>query len=77
MSLFLGKLGFIHREGANLELRFEAFNILNHTNFAPPMTSLGQADAMNSVGVPNTAAGALVSTGGSSRQLQAAVKITF
>lgn len=71
------KLGFLHREGANLELRFEAFNILNHTNFAPPMTSLGQADAMNSVGVPNTAAGALVSTGGSSRQLQAAVKITF
>jgi hypothetical protein len=69
------KLGF--REGANLELRFEAFNILNHTNFAPPMTSLGQADALNAVGVPNNAAGSLVSTVGSSRQLQAAVKFSF
>jgi hypothetical protein len=51
--------------------------MLNHTNFAAPMTSLGQADAMNAVGVPNTAAGSLVSTAGSSRQLQAAIKFSF
>jgi hypothetical protein len=65
------------REGASVEFRFEAFNILNHTNFAPPETSLGQADIFTNVGLPNSAAGVLSSTAGTSRQLQAAVKFSF
>jgi hypothetical protein len=65
------------REAASVEFRLEAFNVLNHTNFAPPETSLGQADIFSSVGIPTAAAGVLSSTAGNNRELQAAVKFTF
>jgi hypothetical protein len=32
-------------QAVNLQLRFEAFNLFNHMDWAPPGTTIGEADA--------------------------------
>jgi hypothetical protein len=53
-------------ERFSLQLRFEAFNLFNHTNLALPSTA-----------VFSPTAGAITATSTTSRQLQAAVKVQF
>jgi hypothetical protein len=70
----------LYRDSA-LNLRLEAFNLLNHPNFAAPGASagssgyLGTASAMSS-GTFGTV-GATMLSGGQARIFQGAVKITF
>jgi hypothetical protein len=59
-------------ERINATFRFEVFNILNHANFGLPNTS-----ALASTGAANPAAGSIVYTTTSARQLQFALRINF
>jgi len=61
-------------ERAVVQFRAEFFNILNHTNFNFPVTTLG---AFNSSGAPNSNAGTITSIVGTSRQIQFALKVLF
>ena len=61
-------------ETTAVQFRAEFFNILNHTNFNFPSTTLG---AFNSSGAPNPNAGTITSIVGTSRQIQFALKILF
>ena len=61
-------------ERAVVQFRAEFFNILNHTNFNFPVTTLG---AFNSSGAPNPNAGTITSIVGTSRQIQFALKVLF
>jgi hypothetical protein len=63
---------FILTERANLTFRAEAFNITNHANFGLPNTS-----ALTSTGAANAAAGSIIYTTTSSRQLQFALRLNF
>jgi hypothetical protein len=59
-------------ETFNIQFRAEMFNVLNHTNFAPP-SNLTPFDA--ATGVPQTGTyGVLTSTQGTNRQIQFALK---
>jgi hypothetical protein len=58
-------------ERFSLQLRFEAFNVFNHANFASPTTTVFSGATYN------PAAGAITATSTTSRQLQAAVKVQF
>jgi hypothetical protein len=63
-------------ETANLQFRAEFFNVLNHTNFAPP--NLANLVAFNSTGVPQTGTfGQLTSTQGQNRIIQLALKLVW
>jgi hypothetical protein len=63
------------REGQNLMLRGEAFNLLNHPNFANPVaTNAGLGTAANP---PAAQFGRITSTLGSPRVLQLAAKYIF
>ena len=57
-------LGF--REGARLELRFEAFNVLNHVQFAAPDTKVGDATF-----------GKITAQANQPRQVQLGMKVYF
>ena len=60
-------------ETANLELRFEFFNLFNHANFQSPVDN-------NTLGIApniNTNFGLLDSTTTTSRQIQLAAKFTW
>ena len=61
-------------EGLNLQFRAEFFNIINHTNFAPPLDNnvLFNPDG-SSVG----SAGTIDATQTSSRQIQFGLKLMF
>jgi hypothetical protein len=61
-------------ESFNAQLRFEAFNVLNHPNFSPPTDNEFLYDQTNTA-IPG--AGAIDSTSTTSRQLQVALKIIF
>ena len=61
-------------EQTALQFRAEFFNILNHTNFNYPSTTLG---AFNSSGNRNSNAGTITSIVGTSRQIQFALKVLF
>jgi hypothetical protein len=59
----------------NVQFRFEAFNALNHTNFAPPTSTSLQLFTQALVAIPS--AGNLTSTSTTSRQLQFAIKVLW
>jgi hypothetical protein len=61
-------------ERLRMQLRFEAFNFINHTNLAQPGTN---AFSQGSGGLPLGSAGAIISTIGTSRQLQFSAKFLF
>jgi hypothetical protein len=58
----------------NVQLRAEFFNVLNHTNFAPP---LDNRNIFDSAGSPIGNAGLITSTQTPSRQIQFALKIIW
>jgi len=62
-------------ESCNLQFRFEAFNVVNHTNFLPPTSSSLQLFTQSLA--PITSAGELTATSTPSRQLQFALKIVW
>jgi hypothetical protein len=64
-------------EASNLQLRAEIFNILNHSNFAPPLTSVGTANIFTTTGAADATGGILTSTITQARQIQLAVKFTW
>jgi hypothetical protein len=69
-------------EAIALNLRLEAFNVLNHPNFAAPGAStgssgyLGTSSAMSSTSSFGTITATMLN-GGQARIFQGAVKITF
>jgi len=75
-SLF--KNNYIKRisERFNVQFRAEIFNILNHTNFAPPITPTN-TDIFDGTGTLSAGAGVLTRTTTTSREIQFAVKVVF
>jgi hypothetical protein len=61
-------------EGKNLQLRFEAFNVLNIQNLASPT---GNATSINLVGSNIGVLGAITGIVGNPRQLQFGARFTF
>jgi hypothetical protein len=68
----------VHRisETFNVQFRAEIFNILNHANFAVPV-SPDNTDIFDSSGSPTGAAGLLTSTTTTAREIQFAIKIIW
>jgi hypothetical protein len=64
----------IKRISFNIQFRAEFFNVLNHTNFAPP---LDNRNIFDSSGNPIGNAGLITSTQTPSRQIQFALKIIW
>ena len=63
-------------ETANLQFRAEFFNVLNHTNFAPP--NLADLVPFNSSGLPQTGTyGQITATQGQNRIIQLALKLVW
>jgi hypothetical protein len=62
-------------EGFRLQLRAEFFNILNHTNFAPPLAN--NAVFAETGGLPLPTAGKITSTQTSSRQIQLGIRLNW
>lgn len=69
LSLFKNTDLHLVKETFHVQLRFEAFNVLNHTNFAPPITNRNIFDASG-----NPTGGGLNITATDSRQLQFGIK---
>jgi hypothetical protein len=63
-------------ESFNVQFRAEFFNILNHANFAVPITP-DNTDIFDSTGGTTGAAGLLTSTTTTSREIQVALKIVW
>ncbi len=62
-------------ESFNVQFRAEFFNVLNHTNFAPPVRP---ADSVFDVNLrPSSGAGLLTSTTTTARQIQFALKLNW
>ncbi len=64
-------------ERTNLQLRAEAFNLTNHTNFGFPNAILYTGANADGTGIPNPSAGLITTTATTSRQLQFSAKFTF
>ena len=62
-------------ERIRVQFRAEAFNILNHVNFATPTRASAQLFGVS--GAPVATAGTLTATSTSSRQMQLALKLMF
>lgn len=66
------------KERLRLEVRAEAFNFLNHTNFNGPNTSLSvQADARTGQAIFNSPAFGLITSAKSARFLQLVLRLAF
>jgi hypothetical protein len=63
-------------EKFNIQFRAEIFNILNHPNFAPPVTP-DNVDIFDGTGSPTGVAGLITSTTTTAREIQFAVKVIF
>ncbi|PYX44473.1 MAG: hypothetical protein DMG79_20785 [Acidobacteria bacterium] len=63
-------------EKFNIQFRAEIFNILNHPNFAPPVTP-DNIDIFDGTGASTGVAGLLTSTTTTAREIQFAVKVIF
>jgi hypothetical protein len=61
-------------EGFRVQLRAEFFNILNHTNFAPPLSNNA---VFGETGASIGAAGRITSTQTSSRQIQLGIRLNW
>ena len=61
-------------EGFRVQLRAEFFNILNHANFAPPLSNNA---VFGETGAPIGAAGRITSTQTSSRQIQLGIRLNW
>jgi hypothetical protein len=59
-------------ERSNLDLRFDCFNIANHTNFNVPASSLYEG-----AGIANPTAGIIFGTVSTSRQIQLSARFAF
>jgi outer membrane receptor protein involved in Fe transport len=74
MSLFKDNPVKRISEAFNAQFRIEMFNVLNHSNFNPPVGNFVIFDG-NGVGVPG--AGQITSTATTSRQIQFALKVIW
>jgi hypothetical protein len=63
-------------ENFNVQFRAEFFNILNHANFAPPVTP-NNTDIFDSTGAPTGVAGLITSTTTTAREIQFALKLLW
>src|SRR5882762_3112771 len=63
-------------ENFNVQFRAEFFNILNHANFAMPVTP-DNTDIFDSSGAPTGVAGLLTSTTTTAREIQFALKVVW
>ena len=63
-------------ENFNIQFRAEMFNVLNHANFAPPVTP-DNSDIFDATGAPTGVAGLLTRTSTTAREIQFAIKIIF
>lgn len=63
-------------ENFNVQFRAEFFNILNHPNFAPPVTP-DNTDIFDGTGTATGVAGLLSSTTTTAREIQFAIKVIF
>ena len=63
-------------ERFNIQFRAEIFNLLNHPNFAPPVTP-DNTDMFDGTGASTGVAGLLTKTTTTAREIQFAVKIIF
>jgi hypothetical protein len=71
------KVGFLGESG-NIEIRAEAFNIVNHPNLGMPNISTFAGALTDAVTVaPLSTAGQITSTAGTSRQIELALRISF
>jgi len=61
-------------EGFRVQFRAEFFNILNHANFAPPLSNNA---VFGETGAPIGAAGRITSTQTSSRQIQLGIRLNW
>jgi hypothetical protein len=64
------------RERVALQLRADAFNALNHTNFNPPSTSL-TVSTSGSQAIFNSSSFGLITSAASARFMQLVARITF
>jgi outer membrane receptor protein involved in Fe transport len=63
-------------EKFNVQFRAEIFNILNHANFAPPVTP-DNTDVFDGTGAPTGVTGLLSKTTTTAREIQFAIKVIF
>jgi hypothetical protein len=63
-------------ENFNVQFRAEMFNVLNHANFAPPVTP-DNTDIFDATGAPTGVAGVLTRTSTTAREIQFAIKVIF
>ena len=63
-------------ERFNIQFRAEIFNLLNHANFAPPITP-DNTDIFDGTGNTTGVAGQLSRTTTTAREIQFAVKVIF
>jgi hypothetical protein len=63
-------------ENFNVQFRAEMFNVLNHANFAPPITP-DNTDIFDATGTATGVAGVLTRTSTTAREIQFAIKVIF